>query len=183
MHKTNKEIVKEIRVGGNTNVATLSGHIHTTLNASGRAVMIAVGPKAVNTALKAIALARQNISGTTSDIMVFPEFTTVAMDDISVNGQPLTEEGKEIVKEAFNTAVRAESRVHVGLKLFLEQCSKLSLTTEKARNNSQNRNNKNQKNQGKQRRRLSDDELFQKRVGFNSRTNSVELNSNGIPRV
>lgn len=183
MHNTNENNVKEIRVGGNTNVPTLSGYIHTTLNENGRAVMVAIGPKAVNTALKAIALARQNIASTDSDIMVFPEFTNVAMDDISVDGQPLTEEGKDIVKEAFKTAVKGTTRVHVGIRLFLEQCNKLTQITTRTKNSSQNRNNKPQNKNTKPRRRLSDDEIFQKSVGFKTNKGNVDLNSNGIPRV
>lgn len=183
MSTTNQENVKEIRVSGNSNVGTLSGYIHTTLNEHSRACIVAVGPRAISTAVKAIAVARQHLEGTTSDIHVFPEFTQIAMDDITVNGKPLGEEGIEIVKEAFDTAVNSEPRVHVGIRLFLEHCHRLTQTVGPVENrNNQSRNNTkaSSNRSNKPKKKLSDEQLFKTSVGFDK---AVVTNSNGIPRI
>lgn len=194
-------LTNEIRVSGGTHPTTLSGYIHTSLNAYDKTCVVAVGPKAISTAMKAIAVARLNIAGTDKDIVAMPEFAEIIMDDIKVNGSPLTESGKDIVEEALDMAVKegnsatsnSNARVHVGMKIFLEQINRVVDTvnysagnqnrinsSDKNKQQIQSKNPKNIQGKNKTRKQLTDREMFLARtVG----KKQLSTNSNGIPRV
>lgn len=194
-------LTNEIRVSGGTHPTTLSGYIHTSLNAYDKTCVVAVGPKAISTAMKAIAVARLNIAGTDKDIVAMPEFAEIIMDDIKVNGNPLTESGKDIVGEALDMAVKegnnpastGDARVHVGMKIFLEQINRVVDTvnpnhgnqtrnnsTDKTKQLNQNKNNKNTQGKNRTRKPLTEREMF---LAHTVGKKQLTTNSNGIPRV
>lgn len=209
MQSTQQPTINEIRVSGGTHPTTLSGYIHTSLNAYDRTCVVAVGPKAISTAMKAIAVARLNIVGTGKDIIALPEFAEIIMDDIKVNGVPLNSEGKDVVGEALEMAVKESkkdskeeeaTRIHVGMKIFLEQINRvidtLPLTDDnQTRNNPKSANpvnaqkqNYNKSNKGNTKRdnRNNASKKSDSNVDLFSGKQKIKpksINSHGIPRI
>ncbi|QBY10324.1 stage V sporulation protein S [Deinococcus metallilatus] len=73
--------VETLRVSGKSRPNAVAGAIAALLRAQGRAEVNAIGPAAVNQAVKALAIARGYLEGNGLDLAVQPAFVTLDVAD------------------------------------------------------------------------------------------------------
>jgi len=74
-----------LKVSANSNSIATAGALANTIRQQGEAELQGIGPKAVNQAVKAIAIARSYVASSGIDLVTIPRFV-----DVEIEGQPRT---------------------------------------------------------------------------------------------
>lgn len=74
-----------LKVSANSNSIATAGALANTIRQQGEAEVQGIGPKAVNQAVKAIAIARSYLASSGIDLVTIPRFV-----DVEIEGQPRT---------------------------------------------------------------------------------------------
>lgn len=74
-----------LRVSAQSNAIRAAGALANTIRQDGRAEIQAIGPKAVNQTVKAIAIARSYLASSGVDLVAIPSFV-----DVEIDGEPRT---------------------------------------------------------------------------------------------
>lgn len=75
------EIIETLRVSGSSRPNAVAGAIAALLRTAGEVEVQAIGPHAVNQAVKAIAIARSYIEGDNLDLRTVPSFVKLELQD------------------------------------------------------------------------------------------------------
>ncbi len=74
-----------LKVSAHSNATATAGALANTIRQQGQAELQGIGPKAVNQAVKAIAIARSYLASSGVDLVSLPDFV-----DVEIDGQPRT---------------------------------------------------------------------------------------------
>lgn len=74
-----------LKVSAHSNATATAGALANTIRQQGQAELQGIGPKAVNQAVKAIAIARGYLASSGIDLVAVPDFV-----DVEIDGQPRT---------------------------------------------------------------------------------------------
>jgi len=75
--------LKELRVSSRSDPGAAAGAIANGVRESGKASVVAIGPRAVNQAVKAVAIARSYVAASGVDLYFVPSFTCVRLPEES----------------------------------------------------------------------------------------------------
>jgi len=70
-----------LKVASSSNPGATAGAIANTVRERGEAQLQAIGPRAVNQAVKAIAIARGYLAASGVDLFFFPEFSNIRIEE------------------------------------------------------------------------------------------------------
>jgi stage V sporulation protein S len=74
--------VNTLRVSSHSDPSAAAGAVANGVRESGRAQIHAIGPRAVNQAVKAIAIARSYVAASGVDLYFVPSFTNIRVDQL-----------------------------------------------------------------------------------------------------
>jgi len=73
--------LNELRVSSRSDPSAAAGAIANGVRESGKANVVAIGPRAVNQAVKAVAIARSYVAASGVDLYFVPSFTSVQLPE------------------------------------------------------------------------------------------------------